>query len=126
MLALDAREVVGSTDTRRGWLPAIEDELVGRSAEIGAVVDAIDAFGVVSIVGVGGMGKTRLALEAATAAEFADGAWWCDLAAVTAPDAVPAAVLAVFGARQSSGRSATECLVEHLSGLGCVGGVRQL
>jgi predicted ATPase len=118
LAALDVRDVVGSTDARRGWLPAIEDELVGRSAEIGAVVDAIDAFGVVSIVGVGGMGKTRLALEAATAAKFPDGAWWCDLAAVTAPDAVPAAVLAVFGARQSSGRSATECLVEHLSGLG--------
>lgn len=116
LLAVDAHEVVGTSDARPGWLPAIEDELVGRSAEIGAVVDAIDAFGVVSIVGVGGMGKTRLALEAATAAEFADGAWWCDLAAVTAPDAVPAAVLAVFGARQSSGRSATECLVEHLSG----------
>ena len=118
LFTVDAHEVVGSAETRRGWLPAIEDELVGRSAEIGAVVDAIDAFGVVSIVGVGGMGKTRLALEAATAAEFADGAWWCDLAAVTAPDAVPAAVLAVFGARQSSGRSATECLVEHLLGLG--------
>lgn len=98
-----------------GLLPPIDDDLVGRTGEIGAVLDAIGAHPVVSIVGVGGMGKTRLALESAAVAGLPDGAWWCDLTAATSPEAVPATVLAAIGASQSSGRTALESIVANLA-----------
>jgi predicted ATPase len=53
----------------------------------------------VTLTGVGGVGKTRLATEEAgqLANEFPDGVWLFELAAVTDPDAVPDAVAAVLG-----------------------------
>jgi predicted ATPase len=98
-----------------GLLPPIDDDLVGRTGEIGEVLDAIAAHPVVSIVGVGGMGKTRLALESASVAGLPDGAWWCDLTAATSPEAVPATVLAAIGASQQSGRTALESIVVNLA-----------
>jgi class 3 adenylate cyclase len=111
--SIELHEAVDAAGTQVGSLPPIDDDLVGRSAEIAAVLDAIAVHPVVSVVGVGGMGKTRLALETAAAAGLPDGAWWCDLTAATSPEAVPATVLAAVGGRQSAGRSAVECLVDH-------------
>ena len=61
----------------------------------------------VTLTGVGGVGKTRLALEVATrlADEFPDGVWVFELAAVTDPAAVPDAVAAVLGITQQPGKS---------------------
>src|SRR3954447_17106059 len=112
---VDAPEVLGRLGTRAGLLPTIDDDLVGRMSEIAAVLDALDAHPVVSIVGVGGMGKTRLALEPAAAAEPADGAWWCDLTAATSPAAGAAAVLAAIGAQQAPGRSIAESVADLLA-----------
>ena len=115
LAVVDAQEVLGNSAKQSGLLPPLDDDLVGRMGEIAAVLDAIEAHPVVSIVGVGGMGKTRLALEAAAAAGLADGAWWCDLTTATSPEAVPATVLAAIGARQSPGRSTAESVVDHLA-----------
>lgn len=115
LAAVDGADVIGSAGARGGVLPPVDAELVGRSAEIAAVLDALEAHAVVTIVGVGGMGKTRLALETAAAADVADGSWWCDLTAATSPDAVPAAVLASLGVSQAAGRTATESIVDHLA-----------
>ncbi len=53
----------------------------------------------VTLTGVGGVGKTRMALEvgAELAGEFPDGVWVVELAAIGDPDAVPAAVATVLG-----------------------------
>ena len=85
LASIELHEDLDAAGTRVGSLPPIDDDLVGRSAEIAAVLDAIAVHPVVSIVGVGGMGKTRLALETAAAAGLPDGAWWCDLTAATSP-----------------------------------------
>ena len=114
LAVVDADAVVGLTVVRAGSLPPVDDDLVGRTSEIAAVLDAIAMHPVVSIVGVGGMGKTRLALESAAAAALPDGVWWCDLTAATSPDAVPATVMTTIGAQQTAGRTAVESIVDHL------------
>jgi predicted ATPase len=64
------------------------------------------------------MGKTRLATEAAAgvAHRFADGVWWCDLAAATSPNAVAQIVLNALDAWQSPGRTGVESIVDTLAG----------
>ena len=60
-----------------------------------------------TLTGVGGVGKTRLATEVAArlADEFPDGVWVFELAAVADPAAVPDAVAAVLGITQQPGKS---------------------
>jgi predicted ATPase len=71
-----------------------------------------------TLTGVGGVGKTRLALEVAArlADEFPDGVWFFELAAVTDPAAVPDAVAAVLGITQQPGKTVTESVASALEG----------
>ena len=71
---------------------------------------------VVTLTGVGGVGKTRLALEVAAEVvpQFRDGAWLAELAGVRDPEAVPDALVSMFGLQVSGGASATATLVEFL------------
>jgi predicted ATPase len=72
----------------------------------------------VTLTGVGGVGKTRLALEVAArlADEFPDGVWFFELAAVADPAAVPDAVAAVLGIIQQPGKSVSESVAAALEG----------
>ncbi len=106
------------TRRRGGSLPTIDDQLVGRDDELAAIWTAIDRARLITLVGVGGMGKTRLALEVAAGAtqSFADGAWWIDLSAATAPEAVVPVAMAAVGAREAPGRTALQALSDHFVG----------
>ncbi|MGN9908655.1 BTAD domain-containing putative transcriptional regulator [Phytohabitans sp. LJ34] len=97
-----------------GNLPLRPGRLIGRARELLAVRAALAAYPVVTLVGPGGIGKTRLALAAAREVVAADGAWLVDLTEVTAPGDVPRAVAGALGVRESAGRSLRESIVATL------------
>jgi predicted ATPase len=105
-------------DASPGNLRLAVTSLVGRDAEVAEVVSAVRAHRLVTLTGVGGVGKTRLALEAAAqvADEFPDGVWVFELAAVADPAVAPDAVAAVLGINQQPGKTVTESVAAALEG----------
>ena len=71
-----------------------------------------------TVVGPGGAGKTRLALEVAGEAvgAYTDGVWLVDLAAVTDPYLVPVSVAEVLGVRPEPGRPILETIADFVTG----------
>ena len=98
-----------------GNLPQRLVSLVGRDGDVAAVLGRLDGRDVVTIVGVGGIGKTELALACAAERRigFEHGVWVCELASVGEPDAVASAVAQVIGARQHPGRSMVDSVAEY-------------
>ena len=114
----DVRETCGRAIT----------SFIGRESEVAELQAALRAHRLVTLTGVGGVGKTRLALEVAArlADEFPDGVWFFELAAVADPAAVPDAVAAVLGITQQPGKSVAESVAAALEGRVAAAGVRQL
>ena len=84
LLAHDEREA-----ERRGNLPTPERLFVGRARELSAVGEALALHRCVTLAGIGGCGKTRLALEVARRlADRFDGAWFVDLSRISEPERV--------------------------------------
>ena len=105
-------------DVSPGNLRAATTSFIGRESEVAELQAAIKAHRLVTLTGVGGVGKTRLALEVAgrLVDEFPDGVWFFELAAVSDPAAVPDAVAAVLGITQQPGRSVAESVAAALEG----------
>jgi predicted ATPase/class 3 adenylate cyclase len=105
-------------DSSPGNLRPAATSLIGRESEVAEVQAAVRAHRLVTLTGVGGVGKTRLATEVAAqlADEFPDGVWLFELAAVPDPAAVPDAVAAVLGITQQPGRSVSESVAAALEG----------
>src|ERR1700736_4078946 len=105
-------------DTTPGNLRPATTSLIGREAEVAEIEAAVKAKRLVALTVVGGVGKTRLALEVAAhlADEFPDGVWFFELAAVTDPAAVPDAVAAVLGITQQPGKTVSESVAAALEG----------
>jgi hypothetical protein len=105
-------------DTTPGNLRPATTSLIGRTTEIAEIQAAVKAHRLVTLTGVGGVGKTRLALEVAAglADEFPDGAWVFELAAVTDPAAVPEAVAAVLGITQQPSKTVSESVAAAQEG----------
>ncbi len=85
-----------STTASRNSLPTPMTDFVGRAADIDALGRLIAPGVLVTVAGIGGLGKTRIAIEAASAAQhgFPDGVWWIDLAPLMADSDVAAHVAA--------------------------------
>ena len=88
--------------SRSGNLPAARSSFVGRETEVGTVHELLRGARLVTLTGFGGVGKTRLAIEAAAGPAPPDGTWLVELAPVTEPGGIAPAVLAAFG-RHGSG-----------------------
>ncbi|OKK08196.1 hypothetical protein AMK26_04020 [Streptomyces sp. CB03234] len=95
-------------EPRRGNVRARLTSFVGREEDIGVVLGDLARARLVTLLGPGGAGKTRLSQEAAErgADAWPDGVWLAELAPVDDPDAVPDAVLTALGARQTVLRGA--------------------
>jgi predicted ATPase len=105
-------------DASPGNLRPAVTSFIGRESEVAELHAAVKAHRLVTLTGVGGVGKTRLALEVAArlADEFPDGVWFFELAAVTDPAAVPDAVAAVLGITQQPGKTVTQSVASALEG----------
>ncbi len=107
---------LSSVDAFPGNLPLQVSSFIGREWELEQTVVALGDARVVTLTGVGGVGKTRLALQVAgeVLPRFREGAWLVELAPVRDPDAVVDAVAAVFGVTARAGQTLVEALVEFL------------
>jgi predicted ATPase/class 3 adenylate cyclase len=105
-------------DVMPGNLPVQNSSFVGRMAEVEELVGAVRAHRLVTLTGVGGVGKTRLAVQVAgeLVPEFSDGVWLVELASVGDPGAVPDAVATALGVVPQPGLTVTESLAAAMAG----------
>lgn len=110
---------MGDTDTvvESGNLPASFTSFVGRRHEIAEIRRLLGAGRLLTLTGVGGVGKTRLALEAPRAfgKAFAGGVWLVDLASVRDPAAVTAGVAGALRMPDLGVRPVVDQLARYLT-----------
>jgi predicted ATPase/DNA-binding SARP family transcriptional activator len=97
-------------------LPVQLTSFVGREREVGVVTEALRSTRLVTITGTGGVGKTRLALQAAADAltDYPDGGWFCELAAAADADAMLQLVALALGLAPRQGMSMAEGIAEFI------------
>jgi predicted ATPase/class 3 adenylate cyclase len=105
-------------DAVPGNLPRQSTSFVGRDVEVKELAELVRTHELVTLTGVGGVGKTRLAIQVAAelVPDFAEGVWLVELAPVGDPDAVPDAVATALGITPQPGRSVTASVAETLAG----------
>ncbi len=80
-----------------GNLPFALSSFVGRGSDLAAVAGLLDGHRLVTLTGPGGVGKTRLALEAARARTDADGPWLVEMGGLHTPELLTAIIAAALG-----------------------------
>lgn len=104
-------------------LPEPLTSFVGREAELEAVESLLAPLArdarparLVTLIGPGGSGKTRLSIQAASELvdTYEQGVWWVELAALTRPEDVLSQVAGVFGIKEQPGQSLEESLIDAL------------
>ena len=101
-----------------GNLPSAATSFVGHGEELRRLAADVPLRRLITLTGVGGVGKTRLALEAGgmVADKFPDGVWLCELAPVAEPAAVAHAVATTLSIRTQAGLSLVDSVVDALRG----------
>ena len=104
------------TTVRRGRLPRPISEFIGREKELETVRALLAHSALVTLTGIGGVGKTRLAVQVAHAAQadYPDGAWFVDLAPLSDPTLIPSTIANALGLQLSGGDYGTTALGELL------------
>lgn len=103
-------------ERRRGNLPEPLTEIVGREQDLQEIEAHLMGSRLVTLLGPGGIGKTRLSIETARnlAGEFTGGAWFVDFTPLQDPALVAQMVEHAFGVHERPGRSAADDLVAAL------------
>jgi predicted ATPase/class 3 adenylate cyclase len=106
-----------TVDAVPGNLPAQATSFVGRDVEVDELVGLVRTHRLVTLTGVGGVGKTRLAVHVAAelVADFVDGVWLVELADVNDPAAVPDAVATSLALTPQPAMSITDSVVQSLA-----------
>ncbi len=97
-------------------LPLQTTSFVGRQQDVLRIERLLETEALVTVVGAGGMGKTRLALEAAASVlnDRKDGTWFVDLASISDEALVISVLLSVLGVDQAKGVAPLEALLKYL------------
>jgi hypothetical protein len=105
-----------SLDAFPGSLPVQVTSFVGRDEDVARIAGMLDEVSLVTLIGTGGVGKTRLAVQVAAEVvpRFADGAWLCELAVVDDGDAMAQVVASALGCLQRQGLSLRDSIVEYV------------
>ncbi len=105
-----------SLDAMPGNLPSQLTSFVGRAVEREAIADALLASRLVTVTGVGGVGKSRIAIQVAldVLRRFPDGAWLCELAAANDADELAQVVAATLGVVPRPGSTLDDSVLDAL------------
>jgi predicted ATPase/class 3 adenylate cyclase len=112
----DTFPALASLGSRPNNLPRLFTSFVGREQEVADIAALLKAPGFVTLVGAGGVGKTRCALAVAAIAldEFADGVWFVDLAPLPDPALVASAIAQALNLPLSPTREPLDIVLGYL------------
>lgn len=123
-LALDTDEAAVPATSATGQderavlnnLPLNSPVLIGRESELATVVELLSGAPLLTLAGVGGVGKTRFALEVADKVKgaYKNGVWFVELAPVADPALVPRVVAGVLDVHEEPGRPLLDTLLDFL------------
>src|SRR3981081_512190 len=116
--ALGAETLGAMQVPRRRSLPAELSSFVGRQRELAEIRRELGQARLLTLTGLGGVGKSRLAVRTARQCEriFADGVWLVELAPLTEPSLVPVAVARGLGLDDERARDVGAELADHVAG----------
>ncbi|MET0918407.1 MAG: winged helix-turn-helix domain-containing protein [Burkholderiales bacterium] len=112
----DAPPQGAAAKSSRTNLPEPLTSFVGREREIVEIKRLLPGCRLLTLVGIGGIGKTRLALQVAAEATdaYRDGVWFVELAPLVDPALVPSAVAQVLGVSEATGKPLLETLCSRV------------
>ncbi|MBV9103340.1 MAG: hypothetical protein JO060_07095, partial [Candidatus Eremiobacteraeota bacterium] len=97
-------------------LPVRTSSFVGRDEDVNSIARTLREHRLVTLVGAGGVGKTRTATHVAGAVleEYSDGVWFVELGPITDPALIPAVTAATLGVREAGERPLLELLLDDV------------
>jgi predicted ATPase/class 3 adenylate cyclase len=106
---------IKTLDAYRHNLPIQLTSFVGREKEMEQIAQSLSEHRLVTLTGVGGTGKTRLALQVAAemTEQYTNGVWFVELAPISDPELVPQTILAALGLSEQPGRTILQILTDY-------------
>jgi len=116
----DARKVTLSPEKNgalrtRNNVPQQLTTFIGRQRELAEVTELLSKTRLLTLTGMGGIGKTRLAIQIAVDRlnDYPDGVWFVDLAALSEPNLVPQAIASVLPIQEESHRDPLQSVCDY-------------